>query len=134
MPNSHKIIKYVLGFKNSDYLAFDFQYAIIESAKYLYCSKGNFWEYKTLNEAHEALNAIKNKAKNIPDFFFYSLDDWFSIDEKVEGKSDNDFYIELPIEEEGFVGCKYLKLPYSIDDFKIFSREIEITYNEVIEK
>lgn len=133
MPSNFKVIKYVLGFENSEHLFFDFQYNIIESAKNIYCSKGHFWEYKTLSEAIEAITLIKNKAKNIPDFCFYSLDDWFPFDEEVKGKTDDDFYIELPNEEEGSRGMKYLKLPFTLDDFKVFAREVEVTYKGVTE-
>jgi hypothetical protein len=131
MPSNFKVIKYVLGFENSNFLSFDFQYNIIESAKNLYCSKGHFWEYKTLDEAIEAITLIKNKAKNIPGFCFYSIDDHFTFDEVVEGKTDDDFHIELPNDEEGCRGCKYLKLPFTLDDFKIFAREVEITYKNI---
>lgn len=133
MPSNFKIKKYVLGFNNSDFLSFDFQYNIIESAKYLCCSTSNFCQYKNLKEAQNAIISIKNKVKNIPDFFFYSLDNCYSLDKDVESKSIDDFYIIKPDEEECFIGCKYLKLPFTIDDLKIFSREIEVTYTEVTE-
>jgi hypothetical protein len=131
MPSNFKVIKYVLGFENSEFLSFDFQYHTCESAKNLYLSKGDFWEYKSLDEAIEAITLIKNKAKNIQDFCFYSLDSCIPIDEKVEGKSDDDFYIVEPSDEEGFRGCKYLKLPFTLDDFKVFTREVEVTYKDM---
>lgn len=132
MPKNFKIIKYVLGFNNSNHLGSDFQYSIVKSAKHYYCSKGHFWQYDTLEEAQEAITLIKNKAKNIPDFCFYSIDDYYSLDEKVEGKTDSDFFIEPGNQEEGYLGLKYLKLPFTINDFKVFSREVEVTYKEAL--
>ena len=76
--------------------------------------------------------AFKNKAKNVDNFYFYSIDENFSLDDVVEGKNDNDFHIEGPNFEEGFLGCKWPKLPFKLDDLKIFSREVEVTYTEVL--
>ena len=132
MPNNFEVKTYVLGFENSDYLSFDFQYAIIESAKYFSCSKRHYWKYRTLQEAEEAIILIKNKASKIPDFYFYSVDEMFALDEEVDGKKIEDFHIEPPNEEEGVLGCKWLKLPQTLDDFKIFSREVEVTYTECL--
>lgn len=133
MPKNNKIIKYVLGFKNSNYILNDFQYNEYENVKYAYCSKFHLYDFKTLNEAKNFFIALKNKAKTISGFYFYSIDDYYSSDENVDNMTDDNFHIELPNEEEGCYGMKYLKLPQTLDDLKIFSREVEVTYTEVTE-
>src|SRR6188472_1268244 len=94
MPNNNKSITYVLGFENSDFLFADFQFHLYENTKGSYCSTRSYWKYNSLTEAKEALQLIKNKVKTILEFSFYQTDDFFSIDEVINGKTDDDFYIE----------------------------------------